>query len=281
MKNVKLALLICSLVFSTNALANKHHKHYHTRKHLHIATKLNNKSPFFSRVVFIKSVDEQNIVFQKNVEKPSSIASITKLMVATIIAENNLPMDDQIQLTEEDAVASSRLKVGEKYTRGQLLNVALMSSDNRAAHALARTYPGGLTVAINTMNETATKLGMNETLYIEPTGLDARNHSTAADLTKLMNYAKQFPVITQYASMAKNEISDKVFYNTNAYIRSGEWTNIVLSKTGYTQAAGKCMVVVMNIREKLYDIVILGASSSKQRLKDLATAKKMIEKEVS
>jgi D-alanyl-D-alanine endopeptidase (penicillin-binding protein 7) len=156
-----------------------------------------------------------------------------------------------------------------------------MSSDNRAAHALARTYPGGLTVAINTMNETATKLGMNETLYIEPTGLDARNHSTAADLTKLMNYAKQFPVITQYASMAKNEISDKVFYNTNAYIRSGEWTNIVLSKTGYTQAAGKCMVVVMNIREKLYDIVILGASSSKQRLKDLATAKKMIEKEVS
>ena len=257
----------------------KHHKHHH-KHHLHVKHKqlvINDKSPFYSPIDLISDEDNETI-FVKNTERVVSIASITKLMVAALVAEKQLPLDEKITLDESDAVSHSKLKVGEIFTRGELLNIALMASDNRAAHALARTYPGGLTNAVFEMNNKAQQLTMTSTSYVEPTGLDANNKSTASDLQKLLAYARKFPILVQDSTMSEGEFHSKIFHSTNVYVRNSVWGDIVLSKTGTTNAAGRCVAVVLTEDNKDYEIVILGAQSGSQRIHDLATAKKLIGK---
>ena len=229
---------------------------------------------FKSPIVVISEHGEQQ--YSKNASKVVPIASITKLMVAVVVLESGAPLDEVLTIEQDDVVSRSHLKVGTTLTREQMINVALMSSDNRAAHALARTLPGGVESTIAKMNEKATLLGMKETYYVEPTGLSVQNRSTALNLVKLLNYAQTIPLITKYSTMPMNEIAGRQFYSTNAYIRSGAWTDVIVSKTGFTNSAGKCIAVVLSIKEKFYDVVILGARNKKTRLKDLATARRMI-----
>ena len=263
MKN-KLALLLTLSLFASPVFAkHKHHKHPISSR------------TFASPVVMI-SDSTGKYHYLKNTLRIVPIASISKLMAAIVVLESGLSLDERITITKADVVSSSKLKVGTSLTRGEMLNAALMSSDNRAAHCITRTMTGNVTDAVNLMNKKAASLGMISTSFVEPTGLDKRNRSTAADLSKLLAHASHNPDITKYSTMSSNSINKQPFFNTNAYVRSGVWNNVVVSKTGFTNAAGKCIAVTLSFGNRLYDIVILGAKDKKQRLNDLATAKRMI-----
>jgi D-alanyl-D-alanine endopeptidase (penicillin-binding protein 7) len=235
----------------------------------------------------------------KNATMQTPIASITKLMTAMLVLEAGLPLDERIVLTAEDRDTlrgtGSRLAVGATYTRGQLLHLALIASDNRAAHALARTYPGGLERCVATMNRTAHALGMRDTVYVEPTGLSSDNRSTATDLARLADYVYQnFPEIrqitatgnytlgTQRVVVNKKRHQPKVYYrtvafnNTNRLTRMDGW-NIGLSKTGFINEAGHCLVMQAQVAQRDVIIVLLDAMGNNSRASDAARIKAWLE----
>jgi D-alanyl-D-alanine endopeptidase (penicillin-binding protein 7) len=235
----------------------------------------------------------------KNASMQAPIASITKLMTAMLVLNAGLPMEETITLTDEDRDTlkgtGSRLAVGSSYTRGQLLHLALIASDNRAAHALGRTYPGGLERFVGTMNRTARMLGMKDTVYVEPTGLSSENRSTAMDLAKLADYAHQnFPEIRHISTsghysldgqrvlVQKKRHQPQVSYrtvgfnNTNRLTRMDDW-NIGLSKTGFINEAGHCLVMQAQVAERDVIIVLLDAMGSNRRAGDAARIKQWLE----
>jgi D-alanyl-D-alanine endopeptidase (penicillin-binding protein 7) len=236
----------------------------------------------------------------KNASMQTPIASITKLMTAMLVLEAGLPLDERITLTGEDRDTirgtGSRLAVGSSYTRGQLLHLALIASDNRAAHALGRTSPGGLDRFVASMNRKAQVLGMRDTVYIEPTGLSSQNRSTATDLAKLADYAYQnFPEIRQITSTGyytlgtqrvvlqkKHHHQPQVSYrtvafnNTNRLTRMDDW-NIGLSKTGFINEAGHCLVMQAQVAQRDVIIVLLDAMGSNRRAGDAARIKQWLE----
>jgi D-alanyl-D-alanine endopeptidase (penicillin-binding protein 7) len=235
----------------------------------------------------------------KNATLQTPIASITKLMTAMLVMDADLPLDEKITLTTEDRDTlkgtGSRLAIGASYTRGQLLHLALIASDNRAAHALGRTYPGGLERFVATMNRTARILGMNDTVYVEPTGLSSSNRSTAFDLAKLADYAYQnFPEIrhisstgyytlgTQRVVLKKKHQKARVLYrpvafnNTNRFTRADDW-QIGLSKTGFINEAGHCLVMQAQVANRDVIIVLLDAQGSNRRAGDASRIKQWLE----
>ncbi|MDP2029316.1 MAG: serine hydrolase [Thiobacillus sp.] len=235
----------------------------------------------------------------KNASMQTPIASITKLMTAMLVLDAGLPLDERITLTNDDRDTlkgtGSRLSVGSSYTRGQLLHLALIASDNRAAHALGRTSPGGLDRFVANMNRTAHALGMRDTVYIEPTGLSSENRSTAMDLAKLADYAYQnFPEIRQITStgyytlgtqrvvVQKRRHQPQVTYrtvafnNTNRLTRMDDW-NIGLSKTGFINEAGHCLVMQAQVAQRDVIIVLLDATGSNRRAGDAARIKQWLE----
>lgn len=235
----------------------------------------------------------------KNASMQTPIASITKLMTAMLVLDAGLPLDESITLTDEDRDTlkgtGSRLAVGSSYTRGQLLHLALIASDNRAAHALGRTSPGGLVRFVGNMNRTAHALGMRDTVYVEPTGLSSDNRSTAMDLAKLADYAYQnFPEIrqitrtghytlgTQRVVVQKKRHQPQVSYrtvafnNTNRLTRMDDW-NIGLSKTGFINEAGHCLVMQAQVAQRDVIIVLLDATGTNRRAGDAARIKQWLE----
>jgi len=235
----------------------------------------------------------------KNASMQTPIASITKLMTAMLVMDAALPLDEKITLTAEDRDTlkgtGSRLAIGSSYTRGQLLHLALIASDNRAAHALGRTYPGGLERFVATMNRTARALGMYDTVYVEPTGLSSGNRSTALDLAKLADYAYQnFPEIrhisstghytlgTQRVVVKKKRHQPKVYYrtvafnNTNRFTRANDW-QIGLSKTGFINEAGHCLVMQAQVADRDVIIVLLDAQGTNRRAGDATRIKHWLE----
>ncbi len=236
----------------------------------------------------------------KNATMQTPIASITKLMTAMLVINAGQPLDEHITITSDDRDTikgtGSRLAIGAHYTREQLLHLALIASDNRAAHALARSYPGGLDRFIATMNRTARVLGMHDTVYVEPTGLSSSNRSTALDLAKLADYAYQnYPEIrqitatgqytlgTQRVVLKKNRHRQaKVFYravafnNTNRLTRMDGW-HIGLSKTGFINEAGHCLVMQAEVADRDVIIVLLDALGNNSRANDAARIKAWLE----
>ena len=223
----------------------------------------------------------------KNPSMQTPIASITKLMTAMLVIDAGQPLDEKITITAEDRDTlkgtGSRLAIGSSYTRGQLLHLALIASDNRAAHALGRTYPGGLERIVATMNRTAHALGMNNTVYVEPTGLSSANRSTALDLARLADHAYQnYPEIRQISStgsytlgtqrvvLKKKHRKPKVYYrtvafnNTNRLTRMDDW-HIGLSKTGFINEAGHCLVMQAQVAQRDVIIVLLDAMGTNRR----------------
>lgn len=215
------------------------------------------------------------VLYSKNSNVSRPMASITKLMTAVITADARLNMSEEITLEPIDFEgpkrASSKLRAGDKMNRAEVLLVALMKSENPAAAALARTYPGGRAAFISAMNSKAHQLGMSSTRYFESTGLDSRNVSSARDLAILVTEAYKYGVIRQFSSTAHYDFD--LGYrmlkanNTNALVRNGGW-NINLSKTGYINEAGRCVVMHTTVNSRPAVVVLMGEPTSESRNND-------------
>ncbi|WP_407926552.1 serine hydrolase [Acinetobacter baretiae] len=215
------------------------------------------------------------VLFSKNSSMARPMASITKLMTAVVIADAHLDMSEQISLDPIDFVgpkqASTKLRIGDQMNRAEVLLMALMKSENPAAAALARTYPGGKVAFISAMNLKAQKLGMHSTRYFESTGLDSRNVSSARDLAILVAEAYKYGVIRQFSSTAHYDFD--LGYrmlnasNTNALVRNGGW-NINLSKTGFINEAGRCVVMHTTVNSRPAVVVLMGEPSTEARNAD-------------
>lgn len=232
-------------------------------------------------------------LYAKNEHAVVPIASITKLMTAMVTLDNVnrglVSMDDKIRISMLDINwlkrTHSRLNAGTVLTRREVLRLALMSSDNRAAHALARTDPEGFDAFVAKMNDKATKLGLVHTEFYDPTGLTPKNVSTAVDLVKMVQAAYTYDTIREFSSTEqykvvlpgkKKRTRITVFKNSNALIHTHKWT-IGLSKTGYIKDAGRCVVMQAEIADRPVIIVLLDSKTKKTRVKDATTLKEWVE----
>lgn len=225
-------------------------------------------------------------LYAKSTDLPTPIASVTKLMTAMVMLDAHLPMDETIVISQADADAlkgtSSRLRIGTELTRAELLQLALMASENRAAAALGRSYPGGLGTFIQAMNAKAVSLGMMRTRFTDPTGLDSENVSTAEDLVKMVRVAYQYPEIRQVTTTPSYEVPVQGlrrpvnFVNTNILVRNSDWV-IGLSKTGFISEAGRCLVMQAEIAGQPLIIVLLDSYGKYSRIGDANRIRKWIE----
>ena len=234
----------------------------------------------------------------KNANLQTPIASITKLMTAMLVMDAAQALDEHITISSDDRDtlkgSSSRLAIGASYTRGQLLHLALIASDNRAAHALGRTTTGGLDRFVANMNRMARALGMNDTVYVEPTGLSSENRSTALDQAKLADYAFQnYPEIRHISSIGNYTLGTQrvvlkkkrrqevhyrqvAFNNTNRFTRANDW-HVGLSKTGFINEAGHCLVMQAQVAQRDVIIVLLDAQGTHRRASDVTLIRQWLE----
>jgi serine-type D-Ala-D-Ala endopeptidase (penicillin-binding protein 7) len=224
---------------------------------------------------YVVDQDTGEVLFGKNPQAVHPIASLTKLMTGMIVAEAKLPMDEKITITDDDVdrvkFSSSRLKVGTELTRAQALHLALMSSENRAAHALARTYPGGESAFVSAMNVKAAQLGMERTRYVEPTGLSSDNQSTAHDLAVLTAAASEQPLLRRYSTSPGYRLATDngalQYVNSNRLVRSGTW-DIDIQKTGYIREAGYTLLMQAELAGRKLVMVFLDSASKLARMRD-------------
>lgn len=237
-----------------------------------------------SNVAFVVDQDSSTVLFEKNAEVSLPIASITKLMTSLVVVEAKQDLNEMIDITAEDLDkekgTGSRLAIGAKLSRADLLHIALMSSENRAASALGRNYPGGLPAFVAAMNAKAKQLGMNDTLYVDSSGLSSKNVASARDLVKLINAAYQYPLIREYSTDSKYAVNPKgkqllEYGTTNKLVASSDW-NIGLQKTGYIAEAGRCLVMQAIIEGRAVVMVFLDSKGKYSRLADAGRIKKWI-----
>lgn len=238
-----------------------------------------------SSVAYAIDQDTGEELVVKNADVQLPIASVTKLMTALVIAESDLNLSEKVRITREDYVrstASSKMRVGMRLTREALLKAALMSSDNRAAAALARSYPGGRKAFVAKMNERAAAIGMTDSFFADPTGLDNRNHSTARDLGRLVAAVYEHQEIRDASTRPFASISTgKRMVNlstTNRLIGDPSW-KIGIQKTGFTTAAGRCMVVQSDIGERRLVMVVLDSPNNARRADDMRTMRAFVASE--
>ena len=238
-----------------------------------------------SSVAFAIDQDTGEELFSKNADIELPIASVTKLMTALVMAESGLDMKKKIRITREDylrSTAYSKLRNGMVLSRETALKAALMSSDNRAASALARSYPGGKKAFVKKMNETAVSLGMTESYFADPAGLDNGNRATARDLSKLVAAAHEFKMIRDASTLPAARLQAGRYalsmHTTNRLIGNPEW-QIGLQKTGYTTAAGRCMVVQSEFADRRVVMVVLDSPNSSTRAQDMQTMRRYVEEE--
>ncbi|MFL6565601.1 MAG: D-alanyl-D-alanine endopeptidase [Burkholderiales bacterium] len=237
-----------------------------------------------SAAVMVQDAATGEIVINKNSEAVVPIASITKLMTAMIILDRGLDLEQRIVVSREDVDTvkgtRSRLMPGTTLTRDELLLIALMASENRAAAALARTYPGGVPAFVKAMNEKSAELGMSDTHFIEPTGLSPSNVSSPRDLVKLVRAAHNYPLIREYSTRDKATIKafnrPLRFVNTNGLVRNSRW-DIELSKTGYISEAGRCLVMHVRLASKDLIVVLLDSWGKQSRIADANRIRKWLE----
>ncbi|MGP1629618.1 MAG: D-alanyl-D-alanine endopeptidase [Giesbergeria sp.] len=237
-----------------------------------------------SSVALVIDQDTNEVLFSKNDHAVLPIASLTKLMTGLIISQARLPMDESITITEDDVDTEknsrSRLAVGTTLSRREMLHLALMSSENRAAHALGRTYPGGLAAFVTQMNAKARLIGMGDTRYVEPTGLSSQNQSSARDLAALVNVAHSDPVLREFTTSPGYEVAvghrTLQFNNTNRLVKNPEW-DIGLQKTGYITEAGRCLVMQAQISGRKVIMVFLDSAGKLSRIGDAERVRSWVE----
>ncbi|MDR3391517.1 MAG: D-alanyl-D-alanine endopeptidase [Sulfuriferula sp.] len=250
--------------------------------------------------VLVLNQDDDLPLYQKNTDMETPIASISKLMTAMVVLDSHPDMDEVLEITQADVDtlrhSSSRLAVGTRLSRGELLHLALIASENRAASALARNYPGGMEKFIAAMNRKTRSLGMLHTRFEDPTGLSSNNQSTATDLAKMVQAAIRYPTIHEITTTGSYEITSTgmvkvrhkhkqswrsvtrkvAFRNTNELVRDDNW-DIGLSKTGFINEAGHCLVMQATIAQKPVIIVLLDAYGKYGRISDAKRIKEWLE----
>jgi serine-type D-Ala-D-Ala endopeptidase (penicillin-binding protein 7) len=241
-----------------------------------------------SSVALVIDQDTREVLLRKNDQAVLPIASLTKLMTGLVISEAQLSMSEMITISQDDVDtekgSSSRLAVGTELSRGDLLHLALMSSENRAAHALGRTFPGGLETFVSRMNARAKVLGMNDTRYVEPTGLSSRNQSSAHDLATLVAAAYKEPVLRELSTSPGREIAvghrTLQYNNTNRLVKSPLW-DIGLQKTGFINEAGQCLVMQAQVSGRKLIMVFLDSAGKLSRIADAERVRRWLEKSAS
>jgi D-alanyl-D-alanine endopeptidase (penicillin-binding protein 7) len=246
-----------------------------------------NRLSLQSSVAIVMDDREGVMLYGRNVDRPRPIASLTKLMTALVILDSGLSLDEQIKITRDDRDrlrgTRSRLGFNAVFTRHDLLRAALGASDNRAAAALARTFPGGQEAMVQAMNAKAQELGMTQTRYADSSGLDNSNVSTARDLTRLVAEASKRQMFHALTTTASFRITDQAsgrelaYHNTNRLLRKESW-DIALSKTGYTAAAGNCLLMQTTIGERPLTIVLLNSWGKYSRYGDAKRIQQWLQK---
>jgi len=238
-----------------------------------------------SHAVLVIDESAGAILYAKNPKNVMPIASITKLMTAMVVLDASLPLEETIVIDRQDVDwvrhTASRLGVGARLSRGDLLRVGLMSSENRAAAALGRTYPGGKAGLVAAMNDKARELGMLKSHFADATGLSSENVSSAEDLARMVRGASQYPLIREFTTTPMHQVvlSDgRVldYQNSNGLVKNKRWT-IGLSKTGYLNEAGRCLVLKAEIAARPVIIVLLDSWGKYTRLGDANRIKKWME----
>ncbi|MDI1300486.1 MAG: D-alanyl-D-alanine endopeptidase [bacterium] len=237
-----------------------------------------------SRAAVVMNAETGELLYSKNPGRTMPIASITKLMTAMVVLDARLPMDESITITEADVDnlrhTSSRLAVGTTLPRSEMMLVALMASENRAAAALARTYPGGTPAAVAAMNRKARELGMAHTQFLDSTGLHSENSASPSDLVRMVKAARSYPEIHQDTTTTEHMVSSRgrsiQYRNTNALVKNDTW-NIEVSKTGFINEAGKCLVMQARIKSIPVVIVLMDSAGRYTRIGDANRVKKWLE----
>lgn len=239
--------------------------------------------PFGSQSVLVVEDETGKVLLEKNSTSVMPIASLTKLMTAMVVLDAKLDMEEPIAIDKVDVDmlkhSTSRVPVGARISRGDILQLALMSSDNRAAASLARTFPGGPEAFKEAVKAKIAALGMSQTVIEEPTGLSPNNKSTASDLVKMAVAASAYPEITRITTDAKDIVKINgrgvEYHNTNRLVGAKGW-DIGLSKTGYTQEAGRCLIMRIKSAGKNATLVLLNAKASSARVVDALNIRRFI-----
>ncbi len=238
-----------------------------------------------SAIALVYDEQGQRTLYSKNADTVVPIASITKLMTAMVVLDAQLPLEEEISISVQDLDmlkgTHSRMHLGTVQTRGDLLKLALMSSENRAAAALARTFPGGTDAFVAMMNDKARELGMENTRFRDSTGLSNGNVSTARDLVKMLLEAQRYEIIQKFTTASSHLVkraghSPLQFRNTNPLLKKTSW-DIGVSKTGYISEAGRCLVMAAKISQRPVIIVLLDSSGTLTRVGDANRIKKWME----
>ena len=236
--------------------------------------------------VMIKDLDSGEVLYQRNPNLVKPVASITKLMTALVALDAGQPAKERIPVSVEDVPimhnVHSRIRIGSEMPRGDALHLALMASENRAAATLGHSYPGGMNAFINNMNLTAKGLSMESTRFVEPTGLSSENVPSAADLMRLIEVANLYPAIGKATTSPKKDVVFSkpryilAFFNTNTLVNKKSWS-VQLSKTGYTDDAGRCLVMQAKIAGRNIGLVLLDSYGKRTHLADAQRIKRWIE----
>ena len=237
-----------------------------------------------SSVALVVDQETSEVLFSKNSQAVLPIASLTKLMTALVVVESRASMEEVLRVSDEDIDTEkgsrSRLVIGSELSRGELLHLALMSSENRAANALGRHHPGGLAAFVAAMNRKAIALGMTGTRYVEPTGLSSDNQSSASDLAKLVKAAYGYPVLRELSTSPELEVAlghrTVQFHNTNKLVSNPTW-EIGLQKTGYIVEAGRCLVMQARLSGRSLIMVFLDSAGKHSRLGDAERIRRWLE----
>jgi len=239
--------------------------------------------PFGSQSVLVVEDETGKVLLEKNSTNVVSIASLTKLMTAMVVLDAKQDMNELIVIDQRDVDmlkhSTSRVPVGARISRGDVLQLALMSSDNRAAAALGRTYPGGMVGFKAAVRAKTAALGMTQTVIEEPTGLSPNNKSNAADLVKMAAASSKYPEITRITTESGDMITingrEVQYRNTNRLVGAKGW-DIGLSKTGYTEEAGRCLIMKIKSAGKNATLVLLNAKASSTRILDALSIRRFI-----
>ncbi|HZW26004.1 MAG TPA: D-alanyl-D-alanine endopeptidase [Gallionella sp.] len=284
-KRLLMTLLLGSAFVSQMASAERNSHHLRMDRELSGSVQRVSTPKLRSNIALIFDEKTQQPLYTKNADMVAPIASITKLMTAMVVLDANLPLNEEVSVDVADLDTlkgtHSRLRIGMTFTRSELLKLALMASENRAAAALARTYPGGTAAAVAAMNAKARSLGMYDTQFHDSTGLNSDNVSTARDLSKMVMAARKYQLIQQYSTTASHSVDgwggrELRFNNTNPLVKNASW-DIGVSKTGFINEAGRCLVMEAKINSRPVIIVLLNSMGKSTRIGDANRIKKWME----
>jgi D-alanyl-D-alanine endopeptidase (penicillin-binding protein 7) len=237
-----------------------------------------------SSAALVLDLTDSSVLYARRSDVALPIASITKLMTALVVMEAGQPLDEMLAVTEDDRSfgkgSFSRLSPGTAFSRGELMHLALMASENRAAHALGRNYPGGVEACVIAMNAKARELGMTSAHFVEPTGLSDENVASPEDLAKLVMAAAKVAAIREYST--DSDFTVRIgrhmvrYRNTDSLVSKPDW-NIVVQKTGYIHEAGRCLVMQTVIEDRPVVIVLLNSSGKRTRVADARRVRRWVE----